>query len=246
MNLTEVKKQKVGSLVEDLDVNIITASKTEKAKDGEGWEQRVRVADTMDNIWCLVKMPRNTPLIRNNNVKINSATISTFENKEGTKEKRLDVVDFEVPTCTADEYLEEKEKVQKNQGILNPMIAKILEKYGIAATEALWAFKRGNVTTWIILHRYCEQIAAKAHITFDKPELIYGGQDSDEVLILVTGYLGYIREWSYGEASPTNNKNPYPYAMAEKRAKDRVILKLAGIHGMVYSEAEEDWNGENK
>ncbi len=28
--------------------------------------------------------------------------------------------------------------------------------------------------------------------------------------------------------------------MAEKRAKDRVILKLAGIHGLVYSEEEAD------
>jgi hypothetical protein len=28
--------------------------------------------------------------------------------------------------------------------------------------------------------------------------------------------------------------------MAEKRAKDRVILKLIGLHGMVYSEIEAD------
>ena len=44
--------------------------------------------------------------------------------------------------------------------------------------------------------------------------------------------------WSFGEATPKNNKNSYPYAMAEKRAKDRITLALAGIHGYVYSEME--------
>ena len=47
-------------------------------------------------------------------------------------------------------------------------------------------------------------------------------------------------EWSIGEASPYNNKNAYPFAMAEKRAKDRVILKLVGLHGDVYSQDEAD------
>jgi hypothetical protein len=32
----------------------------------------------------------------------------------------------------------------------------------------------------------------------------------------------------------------YPFAMAEKRAKDRVILKLIALHGLVYSEEEAD------
>jgi hypothetical protein len=32
----------------------------------------------------------------------------------------------------------------------------------------------------------------------------------------------------------------YVYAMAEKRAKDRVILKLIELHGLVYSEEEAD------
>ena len=45
---------------------------------------------------------------------------------------------------------------------------------------------------------------------------------------------------TYVEASPKNNKNNYPYAMAEKRAIDRAILKLIGLHGFVYSEDEVD------
>jgi hypothetical protein len=43
---------------------------------------------------------------------------------------------------------------------------------------------------------------------------------------------------SYGESSPKNTKNSYPYAMAEKRAYDRCVLKLLGLHGFVYSEDE--------
>jgi hypothetical protein len=52
--------------------------------------------------------------------------------------------------------------------------------------------------------------------------------------------MGNRVEWATGEASPKNNKNGYPWAMAEKRAKDRVVLKLVGIHGLVYSEDEAD------
>ena len=57
---------------------------------------------------------------------------------------------------------------------------------------------------------------------------------------MVMGHMGDKSEWSIGEASPSNNKNSYPYAMAEKRAKDRVILKLVGLHGDVYAEDEAD------
>ena len=42
------------------------------------------------------------------------------------------------------------------------------------------------------------------------------------------------------QMAPKNCTNDYPVAMAEKRAKDRVILKLAGLSGHVYSEEEAD------
>jgi len=58
--------------------------------------------------------------------------------------------------------------------------------------------------------------------------------------MVVTGQMGDRLEWSVGEAAPANNKNAYPWAMAEKRAKDRVILKLIGLHGLAYSEEEAD------
>ena len=44
---------------------------------------------------------------------------------------------------------------------------------------------------------------------------------------------------SFGESSPKNNRNPYPIAMAEKRALSRVVLKAAGMYELgVYGEDE--------
>jgi hypothetical protein len=64
-------------------------------------------------------------------------------------------------------------------------------------------------------------------------------QAGKNVAICVTGRLGATAcEWSIGECAPYNNKNSYPFAMAEKRAKDRVVLKLLGLHGEIYSEDE--------
>jgi len=35
---------------------------------------------------------------------------------------------------------------------------------------------------------------------------------------------------TFGEASAQNNRNPYPVAMAEKRAMSRAVLKLTGFY----------------
>ena len=45
---------------------------------------------------------------------------------------------------------------------------------------------------------------------------------------------------SLGEASPKNTIINHPYAMAEKRAVDRCILKLLNAHAYIYSDAESD------
>lgn len=94
--------------------------------------------------------------------------------------------------------------------------------------------------TWVAYHAAIERIAAKAAITFDPPTVIESNGAQGIVSICVTGRMGDKAEWSFGEATPKNNKNAYPYAMAEKRAKDRVVLKLVGLHGQVYSEEEAD------
>lgn len=119
---------------------------------------------------------------------------------------------------------------------LDPVLLEILTKYGESPEAALWDCHG----TWVAYHKAIERIAAKAAITFEMPSIIEANSASKTVAIAVRGIMGERSEWSFGEASPANNKNAYPYAMAEKRAKDRVVLKLVGLHGLVYSEEESD------
>lgn len=119
---------------------------------------------------------------------------------------------------------------------LDPRIEVIRERYGLAR-EDFWELpqKKG---TWVAKHSALEVAAAKANVLFDNPMIIEANTEAGIAVISVAGTMGDRREWATGEASPKNNKNAYPWAMAEKRAKDRVILKLIGIHGLVYSEDE--------
>lgn len=119
---------------------------------------------------------------------------------------------------------------------LDQKLLDILLRYGEKPETALWDCHG----TWVAYHKALERIAAKAKIVFDVPEIIVADANSKIAVIYVTGKMGDRSEWSFGEAAPYNNKNGYPFAMAEKRAKDRVTLKLIGLHGEVYSEEESD------
>lgn len=118
---------------------------------------------------------------------------------------------------------------------IDPKIAEVLRAYGFGR-DAAWDCHG----TWVVYHRVLEQIAAKAGIRFDMPVTLEANGAAKTAAICVAGTLGEKSEWSIGESSPANNKNAYPYAMAEKRAKDRVVLKLIGLHGLAYSEDEAD------
>lgn len=125
-------------------------------------------------------------------------------------------------------------------------IADILLRYGEPFGGNVWRVQG----TAVIYHRTLERIAAQAGIAFDPPVLVRA--ERDEAVILVTGRLAGVKpdvervEWSIGEALINVNyrvsgkQAAYVYAMAEKRAKDRVILKLIELHGLVYSEEEAD------
>ena len=121
---------------------------------------------------------------------------------------------------------------------LDPRIEVIRERYDLAADD-FWQLpqKKG---TWLVKHSALEMVAASAGITFEPPIILEGNGVEKVVAVCVTGHLQTRHVWSIGEASPANSKNAYPWAMAEKRAIDRVILKLIGIHGLVYSEDEID------
>ena len=125
---------------------------------------------------------------------------------------------------------------------LDPVVKAVLQKFELDPKVVLWSCKG----TWVMYHRYIEHAAALANIRFGMaPTIIESDMEHGHAAILVTGTMGQITEWSVGEASPDNNRNEYPWAMAEKRAKDRVALKLLGIHGLVYSEEEADFSKED-
>lgn len=119
---------------------------------------------------------------------------------------------------------------------LDPTLAKILEDYGEKPKDACWDCHG----VWVVYHKAIERMAARASIVFDQPTVIEASATNKVAVICVTGTMGERTEWSFGEACPANNKNAYPFAMAEKRAKDRVVLKLLGLHGLAYSEDESD------
>lgn len=108
-------------------------------------------------------------------------------------------------------------------------------KHGLDSSKDIWDCHG----TWVIYHRALEAAAARAGVEWLPPQMVET-DSAKAVSMIATGKLGDRIEWSVGEASPKNNKNAYPWAMAEKRAKDRVILKLLGFAGEVYSEEEAD------
>jgi hypothetical protein len=119
---------------------------------------------------------------------------------------------------------------------IDPRTKQVLEKYCADPRAAVWNC-HGK---WVAYHAALEEIARNAKIRFDPPMVLEADGANKIAAICVTGHMDNKAEWSIGEAAPGNNKNAYPFAMAEKRAKDRVILKLIGLHGDVYSEEEAD------
>lgn len=123
---------------------------------------------------------------------------------------------------------------------MDKKIAEVLAKFGEPVAGNIWRVQG----TAVIYHKTLERIAAQAQIAFDEPKIIRA--ERDEAVIQVTGRMGERVEWSIGEAligvnyRVTGRQAAYVYAMAEKRAKDRVILKLIELHGYVYSEEEAD------
>ena len=142
-------------------------------------------------------------------------------------------------------------------------IRDIFRKAGVPLDgDDVWEVQKVRV----VKHKALERLGAGMGIEFDAPQILRC--EGDEAVILATGRMNGKSEWSIGEAKivlmvDSGRKNQwgkpvyeapagvtgnyqitpkqasYPFAMAEKRAKDRVILKLSGLHG-VYSEDEAD------
>lgn len=126
---------------------------------------------------------------------------------------------------------------------LDPRIAEILRNYGEDPTDSkgvIWDCHG----TWVVYHRALERVAARAGISFDKPDVLRA--ERDEAVIMVTGRMAERTDWDIGEAligvnyRVSGKQAAYVYAMALKRGRDRLILKLVGLHGLLYSEEEAD------
>jgi hypothetical protein len=115
---------------------------------------------------------------------------------------------------------------------MSPEVEAFRDKYALTSAE-MWSAHG----TMCIKHRAVRRIAAKEGITVDLYPYSLDHEKEMCVFSAAAEWNGIrIQEW--GEASPKNNKNAYPVAMALKRAYDRVVLALLGVHGEVYSEDE--------
>lgn len=114
-------------------------------------------------------------------------------------------------------------------------ISDFMEKYGVGPEE-VWPVPGGK--SYAVKHKAIERIAAEKGITFERPAVIGCDLAEKSMVVCVFGTMGDKTEWTFGEASPSNSKNAYFAAMAEKRAKDRCVLKLLSAHGDLYSEDE--------
>ena len=114
----------------------------------------------------------------------------------------------------------------------------LYEKYQLSK-EDIFSLKFGSISTPIITRTGIDKIQGIAKIKIQFNEIEY--QPGISAAVKATATLGDNYVESYGEANNKNNKNPYPLAMAEKRAMSRVILKLTGFYELgVFGEDESD------
>jgi len=115
--------------------------------------------------------------------------------------------------------------------------AAFMAKHGVTSDE-VWLLPGGKAHA--IQHSALERIAVANKIEVEWPTVVQNNEHG--IALLGAGRIGDVAIWATGEASPKNCKNPYYWAMAEKRLKDRLTLKLLGIHGTggLYSEDEAD------
>ena len=113
------------------------------------------------------------------------------------------------------------------------LIKKFKEDYKLDASD-FWLHKQSK--NWIIKHNALEKVATQEKISWKLEVLNF----SPDIVVKCIATHGDRVVESLGEASPKNTIINHPYAMAEKRAIDRCILKLLNAHAYIYSETESD------
>ena len=121
-------------------------------------------------------------------------------------------------------------------------IKDIQEKYNLKLDD-FWEHKQSK--SWILTHDACTKVGNQEGIELVDINVI--NSEPDLVRILVTMKKGSVSITTFGEADRKNCFNPYLAAMAEKRGRDRAILKLINAYEYgVYSEVEADSFEKNK
>ena len=113
----------------------------------------------------------------------------------------------------------------------------LVKQYEIPKTD-LFLMRLGGKDIPIITRTGIEKIQAKDSITITY-KLENVSPDHKFVIIKAIAMKGNVIMESYGEANPSNCKQSYPVAIAEKRAKARVVLMMSGFYREgLYSEDE--------
>ena len=112
----------------------------------------------------------------------------------------------------------------------------LAKKYNLTKDD-YWKESRSG--KYIITHDACQKIGDMEGIIFGPPQILNSEQNF--VRMVISAKKGEVLMWSIGEADTKNCKNLYFGAMAEKRGKDRVILKLINAYEYgIYSDVEAD------
>ncbi len=110
----------------------------------------------------------------------------------------------------------------------------LAEEYNLSKDD-FW--KHAQSGKWIISHDAVEKIANKEQIVCGPPQVL--NSERDFVRMVISAKKGENVVWTIGEADTRNCQNKYYGAMAEKRGKDRAILKLINAYEWgIYSDVE--------
>lgn len=122
-------------------------------------------------------------------------------------------------------------------------LAALMSSHGLKKDD-VWFMK--NAKKWAVTHKGMEKLQIKLKIIIVDLEIAFVDLSLNACVIKCTAVKNGIKVITFGECTPKNSFNSYPVAMAEKRAIDRAILKLAGLHGDFYSEDEMDLRGQQE
>tara|TARA_Y100001972_G_scaffold9808_1_gene10646 strand:- start:163 stop:756 length:594 start_codon:yes stop_codon:yes gene_type:complete len=115
-------------------------------------------------------------------------------------------------------------------------IKELAEKYDLTKDD-FWKHKQSG--KWILTHDACTIIAHKENIILESFENIYQSDIDCRFLIGMSKDGKLVK--SIGEANKSNCTSKYLGCMAEKRGRDRCVLKLINAYEYgIYSEEESD------